>query len=334
MRPTDAKAAIHVLVQANTPGIFWSGPGCGKSRIAEQLAAEMDKDYLDVRVLLHDPSDFKFPMPDLATRTVHWVQSVFPRDPDWNGIIVLEEIDKAAPLQQNALLGLVLERRLGEYTLPEKAYILATANRVEDKAGSHRLVTTLCSRFVHIDLDVSLEDWMAWAIASNVSAEVRAFLNYRPKKLYEFDANSGERAFPCPRTWEFVSKILPHTPSHLLMGLLSGTVGRATAAEFVGFLQIYRELPSLDPILNDPANAPVPREPAILYALSGAVSERMRNATEREMGNVMAYAMRLPDEFSVLMGLDSAAANQRIMQVKAADPWMKKHKHVLMRKSA
>jgi len=332
MRPTEAKEAIHVLLKSNTPGFFWGGPGVGKSRIAEQLAAEMDKQYMDVRVLLHDPSDFKFPIPDLKERVVHWVQSIFPRDPEWNGIVVLEEVDKAPPLVQSVLLGLTLERRLGNYTLPERAYILATANRLEDRAGGHRMITPLLSRFVHIDLDVSHEDWMGWAVANNIAIEVRSYLNYRPEKLYEFDPNSGERAFPCPRTWEFASKILPDTPGHLLMGLMSGTVGKGAAAEFTGFLKIYRDLPPLDPILNDGAHATVPTEPAVLYALSGAVSERMRNATERQMNNLMIYALRLPDEFSILMVLDSAAANQQVIDVKEAAPWMKRHRNVLWRK--
>ena len=44
-------------------------------------------------------------------------------------------------------------------------------------------------------------------------------------------------------------------------------MGDGPAAAFVGFLQLDRELPDLDAVRQHPETTPVPREPAVVYAL-------------------------------------------------------------------
>jgi len=107
----------------------------------------------------------------------------------------------------------------------------------------------------------------------------------------------------------------------LLHGVLSGCVGDGPAAEFVGFLQLYRELPDLDVVLARPDTAPVPREPAVLYALVGALVERCRS-DQAPLANVVKYALRLPEEFAVLALRDALAVNPRLVGLPAVQRWI------------
>ena len=97
---------------------------------------------------------------------------------------------------QAALYQLVLDRKVGEYELPEGASLIACGNRETDRGVVHRMPTPLASRFVHLDIRVDAEDWLAWGAANGIAAEVLFFITYEPDLLHQFDPTSKERAFP------------------------------------------------------------------------------------------------------------------------------------------
>ena len=134
--------------------------------------------------------------------------------------------------------------------------------------------TPLASRFVHLEIRVDAEDWLAWGAANGIAAEVLFFITYEPDLLHQFDPRSKERAFPCPRTWEFASNIVKHRNGldpEAERALFRGTVGEAAAVEFAAFLKVWRELPHPRAIVNDPENADIPSNASALMALCGAL---------------------------------------------------------------
>jgi hypothetical protein len=56
------------------------------------------------------------------------------------------------------------------------------------------MISPLRNRFVHVDLDVSNEDWQQWAVTNEVAPKVRAFLHYRPGLLFQFDPAANRYA--------------------------------------------------------------------------------------------------------------------------------------------
>ena len=68
--------------------------------------------------------------------------------------------------------------------------------------------TPLASRFVHLEIRVDAQDWLAWAAANGIAPEVLFYIQMRPDMLHQFDPQSREKAFCCPRTWEMVSNIV------------------------------------------------------------------------------------------------------------------------------
>ena len=132
---------------------------------------------------------------------------------------------------------------------------------------------------------------------------------------------TNPRAFPTPRSWSFVSDVMHRTPMELLHRVVAGCVGDGPAAEFVGFLQLYRELPDLDVILTQPETTPVSREPAVLYALVGALSEKCKLDTT-PVQNLMQYLLRLPDEFTLLALRDILAIQPRLVSLSIVQQWI------------
>ena len=276
LRPSELAPTLALLVEARQPAILWGAPGCAKSALAQQVAADASRAYVDVRALLLDPVDLRgIPWRDGDGRT-RWAPPAFlpPADDPGRWLINLEELPSAVPMVQAALYQLVLDRKVGEYELPEGASLIACGNRESDRGVVHRMPTPLASRFVHLEILVDADDWLAWGAANGIAPEVLFFVSMRPELLHCFDAQSKEKAFCCPRTWEMVSTIVTRRAgldAGVERALFRGTVGEAAAVEFSAFLRVWRELPHPKAVLDDPGNAAVPENASALIALCGSL---------------------------------------------------------------
>ncbi|MFA5583019.1 MAG: hypothetical protein WDA09_02300, partial [Bacteriovoracaceae bacterium] len=206
--------------------------------------------------------------------------------------------------------------------------VIAAGNRESDKAVTHRMPSPLANRFIHLDFEVDQKDWERWAVQNKIMPEVVAFIRFRPELLHSFDPKKhNEKAFPTPRSWEFVSKILGTKPSKKIeFELLKGTVGEGAAIELLAFLKLFRQIPSPDAIIMNPTAANVPTDPATLYAICGALS---RKATAKNFENLTKYFSRLPAEFSVLAVRDCIALDAKLTETEAFTKWSAKHSDML-----
>ena len=57
LRPSELVATLALLVEARQPVLVTGAPGCAKSALVRQVAADAVRHYLDVRALLLDPVD-------------------------------------------------------------------------------------------------------------------------------------------------------------------------------------------------------------------------------------------------------------------------------------
>ena len=298
LRPSELAATLKVLVEARQPVMVWGGPGCGKSEVAQQVAAEGGRTYYDVRALLLDPVDLRgIPWRDDDNRT-RWAPPEFlpPTDSTALYLVNLEELPSGVPMVQAALFQLVRDRKCGEYELPEGASLMACGNREGDRGVTHRMPTPLASRFVHLEIKVDPSDWCEWGAANGIAPETLFFIQLRPELLHVFDPQSREAAFACPRTWEFVSNVVKQRGSldpAAERALFRGAVGEAAAVEFSAFLKVWRELPHPRAVIDDPENADVPENASALIALCGSL---YRMADDVNLGSIVSYAMRLRRE--------------------------------------
>ena len=91
-----------------------------------------------------------------------------PYDKKSEGILFFDELNAAPPLVQASLYQLTLDRRLGEYELPDKWRILAAGNRAEDASVVFKMPAALSNRFIHLDFEHNIIDWRNWAIDSKI----------------------------------------------------------------------------------------------------------------------------------------------------------------------
>ena len=328
--PQELFDILTILVKTRQPAMVWGPPGVGKSDVARQIAAALGAIYIDVRALLLDPVDLRgIPWRDTQDGfdVTRWAPPSFlpPESSDKLYLINLEELPSAPPMVQAALYQLVLDRACGEYRLPEGAALIACGNRESDKGVTHRMPTPLASRFVHLEVKVSLSQWLNWAVSHELCWEVISFVRFRSELLHQFNPSSEEVAFPCPRTWEFVSNILkanPDMPIEAERPLFRGAVGEGAAMEFISFLQVCRDLPDPEAVLLDPSNAMIPREISAQIALCGSLH---RLADDTNMDAICTYSDRLREEIGAFLVGSCVKRNTDLQHTLAWVNWISTH---------
>ena len=324
MKASSVAHALGVLTKARQPVFIWGGPGVGKSAIVRQLAQSLKQTLQDIRALLLDPVDLRgLPFLGADNRSKWATPDFLPQGGE--GILFLDELNAAPAMVQASCYQLVLDRKLGEYTLPDGWAIVAAGNRDSDRGATTRMPTPLRNRFVHLDFEVDLQEWCEWAIGAGIRPEVIAFLRFRQELLSAFDRDAN--AFPSPRSWEFVSRILDATPDcSLEHELFVGAVGTGAATEFAAFLRTFRELPNIDAILLNPHKEPVPESAAAQYAVASALAHC---ATDLNFDRVCNYLDRMPTEFSVLCVRDASLRQPAVKHTAAFTRWATANHHVL-----
>lgn len=279
--------------------VFIKGPvGVGKSSIINQIAESHGWQVSDVRMSQMDPTDIKgFPAPDTKKNQMRWLTPDFlPTDPKSKGILFLDELTSAPTAVQAAGYQLLLDRRVGEYRLPDGWGIIGAGNREIDRSIVNRMPAALANRLVHLELEAHIEDFSTWAVQTDAIDPITlAFLRFRPDLLHSFDPNSKNASFPTPRTWEFVSQIRKlGLEADLEHESIKGTVGDA-AGEYRAFVATAGKLPSIEQIMLNPQGTEVPDDPCLLYALSTTLS--MHTGKKQDFQTIVQYVERLPVEF-------------------------------------
>lgn len=319
LKPSGLVAALKSMVPERTLCLNISGPpGVGKSSIVKQVSKDLRMDFIDIRAVLLDPVDLRGVPSIERGRTRFNPPDFLPKEGCKDTIVFLDELDKAPMLTQCGLLQYALDRKIGEYVSPPNVTIIAAMNRQSDRAGSQKLNTALANRFIHLHLNEDKEEWKAWAVDSGIHQSVRAYLDFRPSHLLDFDPSRPGNAFASPRSWEFVSTALKAMEASGVGGevkaaTVCGAIGEGVGAEFNTFLRVYDKLPDVEAMLKNPAKAKIPEDASIRYAILSAAVDIYRNKPELKL-NMMDLLLKLPTEYSLLGIRDATTANREFSQ--------------------
>ena len=284
----------------HTPVMLWGPPGVGKSQMVAQVASTHNVPVIDIRLSQMEPSDLRG-IPFRTDDSVEWaVPSMLPNAERHGpkGILFLDEITSAPPSVSAAAYQLILDRKLGNYEVPEGWAIFAAGNRQGDRGVTYTMPAPLANRFSHYEVEVNLDDWVAWAWDRGINERLIAFLRFRPDLLFDFDPAHNPVAFPSPRSWEFAHNALHKFEDHpeLFLGALQACVGPSAGIELKAFMDSLDQMPDLDLIIAG-ENVPAPKEIDLQYAVATALVGRAIQAKGKDnaqevMGKILAYAKK------------------------------------------
>lgn len=277
--PSEAISAISTLWPLGYAVMLWGKPGVGKSQLVTQLAARKNAELRDVRLSQKTASDIGG-LPALnheEKQTTFYLPDFLPRK-DEPGILFLDELPGADEQTRIAAYGLILERRVSNYKLPDQWRIIAAGNRPEDGAISCDFGTAMNDRLVHIVIEPSKDDWLAWAMANDIATEVMAFIQVRPDLLTgTSDMQRADHAImPSPRSWERVSAVWKNVVGKREREvLICGIIGDSAAHDFLTLADELKSLASVEQIISTPRrqlHKVIPTKINSLYGMAYALA--------------------------------------------------------------
>jgi len=333
MRATQLLETLKFAIENKFPVLIKGSPGLGKTSLAIQACAETDTELIISHPVVSDPTDFKglpFPVKDGTEATFlpfgDLLQLIKAEKPT---VFFLDDLGQAPASVQAACMQLLLARRVNGHLVSEHVIFLAATNRRQDKAAVQGILEPVKSRFASIvELEVNIDDWVKWAIENDMPTELIAFIRFRPNLLHDFKPTADIINTPNPRTVAYVGTMMNRgIPKDSEYEIIAGAAGEGFAAEFLGFLKVYKELPDIDKLIANPDEAEVPVEPSTLYAVCGALSAK---ATKKNFSNVVKFTERLPGEFQVLLIRDAIRRTKALANTQTFSQWAIDHADVVL----
>lgn len=314
------------------PIILWGDPGMGKSETVEGVATFLNLFLATIFPSTCAPEDFSgVPIgngPGKVKRVCS-MEEVMELCELREGVLFIDECTTVGATVQAALMGVVLNRRMGDLKLPPKVRPILAANPPETAAGGHDLTTTLANRCCHLLYKTpSVDEWIDWnhdpdkgrkeLEVDMLDAETRvrdgwaaawpasrslicSFIRSTGMSmLYSLPAEGHpdrNRAYQTHRSWFYAERALATCialgmPDEVSTALIRGCVGDGAA---VGFIQ-WRK----DANLPDPADmlangwTPNKHRLDISYyaysALAGYVASKPKSAEKTRLGGI-AYQL-------------------------------------------
>jgi hypothetical protein len=236
MTPTEVKQAISLCRDAKIPLMIWGHHGMSKSSIVKQVAEEKSIGFVDFRCSQIESSDLRgFP-----TRrklgddevTVYCPPAELPREGE--GILFLDEINRADDPVIQAAFQIIVERKLGTYNLPDGWQIVTACNY-----ATGYQVNSMCNafvgRFCHIEMTNSekfVQEWADYIMEKHEdesALKVIAFMGQENNNIcskkegtIDFDIE------PSPRLWEMAIRVQTAAnkyPKHIVHMVMCGLIG-------------------------------------------------------------------------------------------------------------
>jgi hypothetical protein len=279
--PGKLFGCLETLYQLRYPAYLAGPQGIGKSAVVRQFAEGRNLRLITIMLSQIEPSDIRgLPFLDRETARTRWLLPEFYPTPDDTsaGILFLDELANAEPRVQVAAYQLLLDRRVGEYTLPPGWVCVAAGNRLEDNANVYELSSALADRLVFFNVTCEPRDWLSWARENSIAPEVLAFIQVKPDFLdgNQMQQNTDQIIVPTPRSWERVSNIIrTETDKEKRQYLLGGVIGESASIEFFHVLEEIQDLPPMQDLFqadNHIIRGMLPRTVAGLYGLAYSVA--------------------------------------------------------------
>lgn len=246
--------------------VLLRGPhGIGKSQVVRQVAKTFNLPVIDRRLSQMTEGDM-VGLPSTDGEVTRF------NPPDWFKracttpvCLFLDEINRATPEVMQAAFQIVLDRELNGWILHSETRVFAAVNN-SAAYTVNEMDPALLDRFWTIDLEPTVEDWLAWARSEDASGDSRVysvisdFIATNEKWLDSPKDGEPGKVSPSRRSWERLSSALSKSgitqldepASHpLFYPICLGYIGTEATIALNGFAKTLDAQVSGEQILNE-----------------------------------------------------------------------------------
>jgi len=292
IKPGNLQSILSKTIPAKEPVLIVGKPGIGKTEITEQMVNELNYKTIAMYPVVSEPVDFRgMPYTDMENARAMFLP-----------FGSLDDLVRATEPTMGAVMHLIQARQIGDHKVSDHVSFVAC------------IIEPLKDRFSIVHLEVDVEDWVKWAIQSDIRPEVIGFIRLcGMEMLSNFKPTMDMTKSPTPRGNEAVSRILNlgFKDSQEEFALIQGAVGRGEQSAG-----------------KRPETVDIPEDnPSVVYAYCSALS---RLVTPENMPEVVRFARRLPIEFQVkLLEYDCKSADPETHETGAYTQWAIDNQQVL-----
>lgn len=252
MNIKDFKESLDYLVQSELTPFIWGHAGIGKSSIVKQYAES--KGYKFFPFYLGTQSDLGDILglaefidngdgsKSTAFAIPKWLKDMITyceKNPDSGAVIFLDEFNRARRDILNGMFSLALDKTFHTIKLPKNCHIIAAGNPPTDEYYVTDVnETALMSRFVHVKLEPSVNEWLEYAKAKEIETTLIDFIKNQPELL---ESATSEFTLPVKvdrRSYERLNRLFTlKTPQHILEQLMYGIIGVERTVAYLQFLK-------------------------------------------------------------------------------------------------
>ena len=322
MKPSKLLKLLSIAFSNNIKVLIKGAPGIGKTEIVVEACAIAKADIVIMHPAVSDPIDFKG-LPAIVGSLAEFLPYGQLRkliEATRLTVCFIDDIGQAPHAVQAALMQLIQQREIDGHKISDHVVFCGATNDSSHMAGVTSILEPVKSRWhTIVELQADQIEWVRWAQKNNIREEILAFVMFRGMEvLHNFKPTRDLSNSPSPRTVAAAAKLFACGLHD--MPILSGACGEGWAAEFLGFLKVYRTLPDPDECIKNPTTARVPstEDAATLFAIAVALSLR---ATKTNIGNITQYLKRLPKEHEVFAVRDALARESSLQNTSAFTSW-------------
>jgi hypothetical protein len=250
MKINEAKECIKELY-LNTQCVtaLISERGIGKTSAYKQCTDELGIGYINLYAAALEGPDF-MGLPDkdkkhgitiyLAPQFLPTKQAIEMELYPPKGILVLEEINRVSSDTVSVLYPLLLEKKINGHDIAPGWAIGVTMNPDTMNYLVNSLDDAMIDRFISIEVNAEIDDYITYSLKNNPNDEVLAYLNACPDMLLIVKKAADSTAlskYPTPRGWTKVQELLNNCnlEDKLMKELIAGIVGAQAAVAFYSF---------------------------------------------------------------------------------------------------
>jgi len=280
IKPSEIFGALKLCKAINATAYLAGPAGCGKSEIGRQFADYLldealknarddhHKQYLeslrgnnlvDKRLATEAPESIKgviIPVENddgtLESKTAY--NSSYPKNKDWVGVIMFDELPSANPSLQATAYQALNDRCIEDLKFPDGAFIMSAGNRKGDGGYVFDLLKPVANRVIIFNIEPDGKDWVEnYGTINNIHPVINSLLMSKPSMIYNGDDGAESQSFASGRSWVKASNILQLMDSGeadrgLAKRAIAGTIGDAAQMELFIHYDLGAKLPSIDEI--------------------------------------------------------------------------------------